>query len=180
MSKLIKFVKENKVVILAFVVLALSFGLLALSGKFIHFECFGKGNTYEYNLSGYQFIFGVEEGNLAKVVCSQGIALFVTLIVGLVAIFFVKLSSFVELCTGLELIAVSILFFTTEGAVRKTYPNYFASGDFKVGFVPYLLGALIIVAALLMIYESIRRMIKEVQHPAQAKTNGPTYNYLHK
>lgn len=178
MSKLFKFLKENKIVVLAFIVIALSFGLFAIPGQFVKFSLI-KGKDFEFALSGYEFIFGVKDhAQLPQVVCGQGIAIFVMLIVSFIGCIFVKKSSFIEIVTGLVMLTVSILFFTISVAGAKVYPQYL-KGDYAYTFVPYLLGGLIVVSALLLIYEAVKRMKDEVKHPAPVN-KGPTYNYLHK
>ena len=177
-----KFLRENKIIVLALVIVLLSFGLLALPGQFAHYAANGK-NTFFHNLSGYKFMFGTAKDSLGNAIgkaSAHGIAAFALLALCAIGLVFSKKSSFVSLLTALALITVAVLFFTVSAAGAKAYPTFhaFGKGDYKYGWVPYLLGGLLIVAGLLMGYRTFKVMKDEVKTPAKAK--GPTYSYLHK
>ena len=199
-GKTLAFIKENKIIVLALVVVALSFVFLALPGQFAHYDVnviTGKKATYKYTYNGYQWFFntvtnsdGDPVGGSTGKPIAQGVAIFVMLILSFIGLLFSKKSSFVSLLTSLVLIVVAILFFTTSGASAKTFvtkefqpvtlpgPN----GKDKVygvmSWVPYLLGGLIVAVGLLMSYRTFMTLKSEIQHPVQSK--GPTYSYLKK
>ena len=177
-----KFLKENKIIVLALVVVLLSFGLLALPGQFAHYAANGK-NTFFYNLNGYQWMFGTVENSLGTKIgaaSAHGIAALSLLGVCAIGLVFSKKSSFVSLLTALALITVAVLFFTVSAAGAKAYPTFhnYGKGDYRYDWVPYLLGGLLVVAGLLLGYRTFKVMKDEVKSPAKAK--GPTYSYLHK
>lgn len=176
MSKIIKFIKENKILVFALGVIVLSFVFLALPGQFVKYGL-SRDKDYIFELSGYEFMFGIDLAGLPKKASAQGIAIFVMLILSIVGIAFSKKSSFVEMVTGLVLITVSILFFTISEAGAKVYTE-FLKGDYAYCWVPYLLGGLLVVAGLLVVYKAVMTMKDEIKHPAAPK--GPSYNYLHK
>lgn len=176
--KLIKFVKENKIVIFSLFVIALTFVFLALPGQFSEYGLI-QGKEFEYKLSGYQFIFGYENHDLPNKPVAQGIAIFVMLVLTFGALIFSKKSSFVSLLCGLSLLVISILFFTISVAGQKVYAQWDLTNDFKYGWVAYLSGALILIAAGLVIYRTVIMMKNEIKHPAPV-SKGPSYNYLHK
>lgn len=192
--KVVKFIKENKTIVFALLVVLLSFALLALPGQFAHFglDTPKNGhNTFKYNLSGYQFIFGTfknphTDAQIGGPV-AQGIAAFVMLILCAVGLVFAKKSSFVSLIVSLALIVIAILFFTISVAGSKVYtgnPDFYpASKDSTTKYslynwVPYVIGGLTIVSGLLLFYRTFKVMRDEVKRPQQAK--GPSYSYLHK
>ena len=177
-----KFIKENKIIVLALVIVLLSFGFLALPGQFAHYSANGK-NTFFYNLSGYQWMFGTAKNSLGNEIGSasaQGIAALALLALCVPGLLFSKKSSFVALLTTLALITVSVLFFTVSAAGAKAYKVFhdFGTGDYAYGWVPYLIGGLVVAAGLLMGYRTFIVMKNEVKSPTQSK--GPTYSYLHK
>lgn len=192
--KVVKFIKENKIIIFALLVVILSFALLALPGQFAHFGFNGvKGgrNTFKYNLSGYQFMFGTFKNphTDAKIggPVAQGIAIFVMLILCAGGLLFAKKSSFVSLIVSLALIVIAILFFTISVAGSKVYtggPDFYpadSKSEIKYSlyyWVPYVLGGLTIVSGLLLFYRTFKVMRDEIKRPQQAK--GPSYSYLHK
>ena len=179
-----KFIKENKIIVLALVIVLLSFGFLALPGQFAHYSANGK-NTFFYNLSGYQWMFGTAKNSLGNEIGSasaQGIAALALLALCVPGLLFSKKSSFVALLTTLALITVSILFFSISAAGPKAYPNWHiqpADNDYAlILWVAYVIGGLLILAGALMGYRTFKVMKDEVKSPAKAK--GPTYSYLHK
>ena len=191
-GKCISFVKENKIIVFALAVVLLSFIFLALPGQFAHYQVnqLGKHPTYDYNLSGYDFMFGIAKhktsGNDMPHVkpIAQGIAIFVMLILCVPGLLFSKKSSFVALLTSLALITIAVLLFTISAASYKAYGEYkihviSENHDYSnISWVPYLLGAFILIAGLAMSYRTFLVMKEEVKHPTQPK--GPSYNYLHK
>lgn len=177
-----KFLRENKIIVLTLVIVLLSFGLLALPGQFAHYDANGK-NTFFYNLNGYQWMFATVKnsvGNKIGSVSAHGIAALSLLGVSALGLVFSKKSSFVSLITTLVLITTAVLFFTISAAGAKAYPTFhtFGKGDYQYGWVPYLIGGLTVAAGLLMGYRTFKVMKDEVKAPAKAK--GPTYSYLHK
>lgn len=184
MSKIIKFVKENKIVVFALAVIILSFIFLALPGQFAHADLVpNKGFSTKFG--GYEFIFNTKEdvlGNAYGKVVGAGVAAIVMLALSVVGLIFSNKSSFVTIVTGLMLITVSILFFTMEKSAINTYGSIhtFWYNDMYhiINWVAYVCGGLIVIAGALVVYKSIMMMKDEIKHPAKAK--GPTYNYLKK
>ncbi len=185
-----KFLKENKVILFALLVVLVSFGLLAIPGQFAHYGPLNLSSKvaserFLYRLSGYQWIFGTVENKLGSKIGSasaQGIAAFSLLVLCVPGLLFSKKSSFVALLTTLALITVSVLFFSISAAGAKAYPNYHIQPENHayslILWVAYVIGGLLILAALLMGYRTFKVMKDEVKSPAKAK--GPTYSYLHK
>ena len=187
-GKCLQFCKENKIIVCALVVVLLSFVFLALPGQFAHYypDVVVKGHqTFKYNLNGYQWFFGTFKDGLGNKIGSasaQGIAIFVMLILCIPGLLFSKKSSFVALLTSLALVTIAVLFFTISAAGPKAYPNWhIPEADHKyslICWVPYVLGALIILAGGAMCYRTFLVMKDEVKHPTASK--GPTYSYLKK
>lgn len=191
--KVVKFIKENKTIIFALLVVILSFVLLALPGQFAHygFDPQGGKTAFKYNLSGYQFMFGTYKnpytGKEIGGPVAQGIAIFVMLILCACGLVFAKKSSFISLLVSLALIVIAILFFTISVAGSKVYtggPDFLPADTKSVTryslytWVPYVLGGLIMLAGLLMCYRTFKVMKDEVKRPQQSKR--PSYSYLHK
>ena len=189
-GKCVAFCKENKIIVAALAVVLLSFVFLSLPGQFAHYDVSGyeKGHyTFNYNLSGYQFMFGIAKfkgvgDNMPGISASaQGIAIFVMLILCIPGLLFSKKSSFVSLLTTLALIVISILFFTISAASAKSVPLHYPETNNKYSlilWVPYLLGAFILLAGGAMGYRTFLVMKDEIKRPSQPK--GPTYSYLKK
>lgn len=182
MSKLIKFVRDNKIVVFALAVIVLTFGLLAIPG-------FSRdvlvGDSFKYYLSGYETFFNtrytaaaVLETKVFKGVLGAGIAAFVMLILSFVGLLFSKKSSFVMALTGLSLVTVAFLFLTMEPSVRNILTHYPYEDNFVCGCITYIIGALLLIAGGLVIYKTVLRMKDEIKHPSKAQ--GPSYNYLKK
>ena len=184
--KLVKFLKENKAIALSFVIVALSFILLAIPKSFAHLGVeHVNPNTYHYYLSGYEWMFGTVKNALDKAIGSAvpaGIAALSLLALSFVGLCFSKKSSFVALLTSLALITVAILFFASGAATAKAYPDLYQiaeNGEFSnMYWAPYVIASLTLIAGGLMMYRTILVMKDEVKRPTQAK--GPSYSYLHK
>ena len=188
--KVVKFIKENKVIVLALLIVLLSLGLLALPGQFAHYGPLDLSSKvaserFRYRLSGYQWSFGTVEdilGNKIGKASAQGIAAFVLLVLCVPGLLFSKKSSFVALLTSLALVTAAILFFSISAAGVKSYPNYHIrpkdNAYALILWVPYVIGGLTILAGGLMGYRTFLVMKDEVKSPAKAK--GPQYSYLHK
>ena len=183
--KLIKFVKENKVIVLALIVVLLSLGLLALPGQFAHYgigEIVGKHVSYKYYMSGYQWMFNLEvkaDTKIGAKAVAQGIAILSMLALCVPGLLFSKKSSFVSMLTSLALIVISVLCFTISVAGEKCYPS-FEQPDVgsRMSWVPYVIGGLVFIVGALMCYRTFKVMKDEVKRPTQQK--GPHYSYLHK
>ena len=176
----LKFVKENKIIVLAMTVIVLSLILLAIPGQFAHANLIG--DKYSLHFGGYEFIFNtrtsVLDAKYGVSVIGAGIAIIVMMVLSLVGLVFSKKSSFVMMITGLMMLTVSILFFTMEGAAEKSYPAFVFNEGKIITWVNYVAGALMIIAAALVIYKAVMVMKDEIKHPAKPK--GPSYNYLKK
>ena len=191
--KLVKFIKENKIIVLAFLIVLLTFGFLALPGQFAHYDLgpidsHGRA-TFTYNLSGYEWIFATvrKVGSTSKKeyigsVVPSGIAELALLALSIVGLCFSKKSSFVSLLVSLTLITIAILFFCTSAASSVSYHYYHAvaeKGDFSnIGWVPYVVASLNLIAGGLMMFRTILVLKEEAKHPVQQK--GPSYSYLKK
>lgn len=175
---------KDKIILLTLFVIVLSFVLLALPGQYAHFGI-EKIGQYRYNLSGYQWMFGTVKDEAKEAIGSavgSGIAALVLLGLSFIGALFSKKSSFVSLLVSIALITVAILFFTTSAASAKAYSKVFVlseDGDFtNTSWVPYVIGALTLIAGALMMYRTVKVMQQEVKSPSQPK--GPSYSYLHK
>lgn len=185
--KLVKFIKENKVIVFALAIVVLSLVLLALPGQYAHYGVGpirdGKA-TYAFYLSGYQWMFGTVENVVGDKIGSavpSVIAALVLLGLSFIGLLFSKKSSFVALLVSLALVVVAVLFFTTSPAGFKAYPNFLPAedGDFTyMSWVPYVVASFTLIAGGLMMYRTVLVMRDEIKHPSQPK--GPTYSYLHK
>ncbi len=179
-----KFLRENKVIVLVLLVVLVSLGLLALPGQFAHYsisQISGKHVTYNYYMSGYQWIFNLEvkaDTKIGTKVVAQGIAILSMLALCIPGLLFSKKSSFVSMLTSLALIVVSILCFTISAAGEKCYPFEKLDVGSRISWVPYVIGGLVFIVGALMCYKTFKVMKDEVKSPAKAK--GPTYSYLHK
>ena len=176
-----KFLRENKIIVISLAIVLLSFVLLLLPGQFAHYAANGK-KTFFYNLNGYQWMFATVQNTSGKIgsVSAHGIAALALLGVCVPGLLFSKKSSFVSLITTLVLITAAILFFTISAAGAKAYPTFhnYGKGDYAYGWVPYLIGGLVVLAGLLMGYRTFKVMKDEIKRPSQQK--GPHYSYLHK
>ena len=179
--KLLAFIKQNKAIVLALVIVLLSFGLLALPGQFAHYNIQSIINnkvTYKYYMSGYQWFFNLEvepDVKIGKVV-AEGVAIVVLLGLCVPGLLFSTKSSFVAMLTSLALIVVAILFFTVASYGPKFYnfPKLDKGSHFS--WVPYVVGGLTIIAGAIMTYRTIIVMKNEIKSPSQSK--GQSYSYL--
>jgi len=188
--KLLAFIKQNKIIVLALLVVLLSFVFLALPGQFAHYGPLNLSSKvaserFAYRLNGYQWMFGTVEnvlGNKIGSASAHGIAAFVLLVLCVPGLLFSKKSSFVALLTTLALITVAVLFFTISAAGPKAYPNYHikpSNNEYSLMlWVPYLIGAFTLLSGGLMGYRTFNVMKNEVASPTQSK--GPSYSYLKK
>ena len=189
--KVIRFIKENKIIVFALCVVLLSFGLLALPGAFAHYGPLNLSSKvaserFKYFYNGYQWMFATKEdvlGNQIGKPVAQGIAAFAMLVVCVPGLLFSKKSSFVALLTSLALITISVLYFSISAAGFKCYTGYdFMQPEnhayYLILWVPYVIGGLTVIAGGLMLYRTILVMRDEVKSPTQSK--GPTYSYLKK
>ena len=168
---------EKKVRLIALISLGsiiLAFGLLAIPQFIIPHEYPTLGS-----ISGYQFFFhAVSEvyGNKSgmKGVSGLGIASIVLMVLALASYLFYKKSSALVMLGGLLNVATAILFFAMEASKNNVYGlnRTFVS----VGWVAYVIGALLILTGLASIYYSFRSMQKEKKEIATKKN----YSYLKK
>ena len=179
---------KSKIIIFAIVIVALSLIFLALPGQFAHYGIkeIGPRNTYQYNLSGYQWMFGTvaksyDSSSKIGSAVPAGIAALVLLGLSFIGLLFSKKSSFVSLLVSLALITVAILFFCSPAAGRKAYPSFLPAedGDYTLmSWVPFVNASLTLIAGGLMMYRTVLVMKEETKRPNQPK--GPSYSYLHK
>lgn len=186
-GKCINFCKENKIIVAALAVVLLSFVFLALPGQFGHYlldSTVKKPYTYNYNLSGYGFMFGIAKHKYTGEQLSdfkpvaQGIAIFIMLILCVPGLLFSKKSSFVALLTSLSLVTIAILFFTISAASPVVGKSSNADARIYMDWVPYVLGGLIMLVGLAMCYRTFLVLKEEAKSPTQPK--GPSYSYLKK
>ena len=185
--KVVKFIKENKIIVFALLVTVLALVLLALPGQFAHYgvnilSSKKSSERFLYHLSGYQWMFGTVKTSTDVALGSasaQGIAAFALLALSAVGLLFSKKSSFVALLTSLALITAAILFFSISAAGPKCYPNWHIrptdNSYSLILWVPYVIGGLTILAGGLMLYRTVMVMKDEVKSPAQSKSS---YSYL--
>ena len=190
--KLLAFIKQNKAIVFACIVVLLSFGLLALPGQFAHYGPLNLSSKvaserFKYFYNGYQWMFATKEdvlGNQIGKPVAQAIAALVMLGLCVPGLLFSKKSSFVALLTSLALITVSVLFFSISAAGAKCYTggyDFMPAEDnayYLILWVPYVIGGLLVIAGGFMLYRTILVMRNEVKSPTQSK--GPTYSYLKK
>lgn len=185
--KLLAFIKQNKAIVLALVIVLLSFGLLALPGQFAHYwpDIYAGGKqTYKYYMSGYQWIFNLEvvpkgltDGvKIGKSAVPHGIAAIVLLGLCVPGLLFSKKSSFVAMLTSLALIVAAILFFTVASYGPKFYEFSQPDKGSRISWVPYVIGGLTILAGAAMTYRTVIVMKNEIKSPSQSK--GKSYSYL--
>ena len=186
-----KFVKENKTIVFALVIVLLCFVLLALPGQFAHFVAKDLNShipseRFQYRLSGFEWIFATRKNSVTSEaigkVTAHGISMYVLLVLCIPGLLFSKKSSFVSLLTSLALITVAILFFTLTYVNLKAYSSVIVNGEFAEEFnylmwVPWLVGGLTMLAGLLMSYRTFKVLKDEVKQPMQA-SKGPKYSYL--
>lgn len=176
---MIKFVKNNKVAVISIGAIVISLLLLLVPG-FAHYTPFKDG--YEAYANGYQFIFNTvtHEGAIASAygsgIVGAGVAIIVLSALAITSFCFTKKSSFFVLLGGLISLTNSILFFSMEASAGKVYKVY--DKGTICGWVTYVIGALLIIAAAYAIFTSIKMMRDEIKHPQTSK--GTTYNYLKK
>ena len=188
--KLIAFIKQNKTIVFALLIVLLSFGLLALPGQFAHYGPLNLSSKvaserFAYRLSGYQWMFGTVEnilGNKIGSASAHGIAAFALLALCVPGLVCSKKSSFVSLLTTLVLITAAVLFLSISAAGPKSYPLWHIkpeNNDYSLMlWVPHLIGGLTLLAGGLMGYRTVNVMRSEIARPTQQK--GPSYSYLKK
>ncbi len=178
--KLLAFIKQNKAIVLALVIVLLSFGLLALPGQFAHYNIQSIINnkvTYKYYMNGYQWFFNLEvKGDQIGKVVPEGVAIIVLLGLCVPGLLFSKKSSFVAMLTSLALIVVAILFFTVASYGPKFYQFPKLDKGSHFSWVPYVVGGLTIIAGAAMTYRTVIVMKNEIKSPSQSK--GKSYSYL--
>ena len=178
--KLLAFIKQNKAIVLALVIVLLSFGLLALPGQFAHYNIQSIINnkvTYKYYMNGYQWFFNLKvKGDQIGKVVPEGVAIIVLLGLCVPGLLFSKKSSFVAMLTSLALIVVAILFFTVASYGPKFYQFPKLDKGSHFSWVPYVVGGLTIIAGAAMTYHTVIVMKNEIKSPSQSK--GKSYSYL--
>ena len=168
---------EKKVRLIALISIAaivLAAGLLAIP-QFI------VPNNYPTleSISGYQFFFhAVDEvyENKAHIsgVIGLGIASIVLMVLALASYVFFKKSSAFVMLGGIINVATSVLFFMMEVSKKQVYGTF--RSFVNVGWVAYVIGAILILTGLASIYYSFRSMQQEKKDIANKKN----YSYLKK
>lgn len=179
-----KFIKENKVFIIALAVIVLTGILLVLPGQ--SFATCPNSGKFSEHFNGFQFMFGRCKsiaGTKIGGVVPAGIAFVVLTGLNIVALHFSKKSSFIAMLTGLSMFISSILLFTFTSSARKVYKSgaidYLAKDFGRMGWAVWLSASLMLLAAALVIYKSVLMLKDEMKRPAKSN-NGPSYNYLKK
>lgn len=166
--------KLRNVVIASLAAIVVAFGLLAIP-QFI------VPNDYPTltSISGYQFFFhavseAYEKNAGMNGVSGLGIASIVVMALALCSYVLAKKSSAFLMLGGLFNVASSIMFFAMEASKKHVYG---AKHTFvNVGWVSYVIGALLILTALASIYFAFRSM----QSEKKDLTNKKSYSYLKK
>ena len=168
---------EKKVRLIALISLGsiiLAFGLLAIPQFIIP-----NNNPSLEAISGYQFFFHAvstvyENNSHMSGVSGLGITSIVLMVLALASYLFYKKSSALVMLGGLLSVATAILFFAMEASKKNIYGTF--RSFVNVGWVAYVIGALLILTGLASIYYSFRSMQKEKKEIATKKN----YSYLKK
>ena len=165
--------KVKLIGLISIVAIVLACGLLAIPQFIVPHDYPSLGS-----ISGYQFFFHAVGDNYANNahfdgVSGLGITSIVLMALALVSyLFSVKSSAFLML-GGIFNVATSILYFAMEASKKRRY----AYPDFvNVGWVSYVVGALLVLTGLLSIYFAFRSMQKEKKEIATKKS----YSYIKK
>lgn len=174
-----KFIKENKVAVISIGAIVVSLALLFVPGFAHIYWC---EDHFKYLPNGYQFLFNLmvkSEGSgnlLGSGVIGAGIAIFVLMGLAIASFCLSRKSSFFVLLGGLFNFVISILFFSMEASAAKSYTP--ATDYATCGWVTYVLGAIMLLAAIYAIYVAIKMMKDEIKHPVNQKNQ--SYSYLKK
>ena len=166
--------KVRIVVIASLAAIVVAFGLLAI-------PMFIVPNNYASleSISGYQFFFHAvdtvyEKNSHITGVSGLGIASIVLMALAVCSYVFSKKSSAFSMLGGLLNVAASVLFFMMEVSKKHVYGSYYTF--VTVGWVAYVIGALLVLTGLASIYLSFRLMQSEKKDIATKKN----YSYLKK
>lgn len=175
-----KFIKENKIFVIALAVIVLCGILLALPGQSFHTVPFVDGFKEHFNA--YQFMFGrcqTTAGVAFGKVVPAGIALVVLAVLSIVGLVFSNKSSFIAMLTGVAMLVSSILLFTFTKSGYKAYGMYLDKNFGGMSWAVWLSASFMLIASALVIYKAVLMLKDELKKPAKAN-KGPTYNYLKK
>lgn len=175
-----KFIKENKVFVIALAVIVLCGILLGLPGQSFHTVPFVDGFKEHFNC--YKFMFGRCEttaGVAFGKVVPAGIACVVLVGLSIAGLFFSNKSSFIAMLTGAAMLVASILMFTFTKSGYKAYGMYLDKNFGGMGWAVWVSASLMLLASALVIYKAVLMLKDEMKRPAKSN-NGPSYNYLKK
>ena len=165
--------KVRLVVYASLAVIVLSFGLLAIPQFIVtSFPAY-------HPFSGYQFFFNaVSETDYKKSgmthVSGLGITSIVLMGLALCSYVFAKKSSALVMLGGLLNVAASVLFFAMEASKKSIFANNYSL--YSVGWISYVIGALLVLTGLISIYFAFRMM----QGEKKAIASKSSYSYLKK
>lgn len=166
--------KVRLVAIASIAAIILACGLLAIP-QFI------VPNNYPVleSISGYQFFFKAvgeiyEKNSHIGHVSGLGIASIVLMALALISYVLAFKSSAFSMLGGLLNVATSILFFAMEASKKNVYGSFHTF--VTVGWVAYVIGALLVLTGLVSIYYSFKSM----QVEKKELSNKKSYSYLKK
>ena len=166
--------KVRLVAIASIAAIILACGLLAIP-QFI------VPNNYPTlgSISGYQFFFNAvddiyKNNSGISHVSGLGIASIVLMALALISYVFAFKSSAFSMLGGLLNVATSILFFAMEASKKNVYGSRYSY--VTVGWVAYVIGALLVLTGLASIYYSFKSM----QVEKKELSNKKSYSYLKK
>ena len=168
--------KVRLVVYASLAVIVLSFGLLAIPQFIV--PTLEKNVASFPSFSGYQFFFNAVSDNVKNNtgmshVSGLGIASIVLMGLALCSYVFAKKSSALVMLGGLLNVAASVLFFAMEASKKRVFTKY---SLYAVGWVNYVIGALLVLSGLASIYFAFRLM----QGEKKAIASKSSYSYLKK
>lgn len=167
--------KIRLVVYASIAAIVLSLGLLAIPQFIVPNDVPVLGS-----ISGYQFFFHAvsetyEKNSHIQGVSGLGIASIVLMALALSSYLFSKKTSALVMFGGLLNVATAILFFAMEASKKHMYGAYYSFVN--VGWIAYVIGALLMLTGLASLYGAFRLMQLEKK---QITTQKNTYSYLKK
>ena len=167
--------KVRLLAITSIAVIALACGLLAIPQFIVPVNYDSLGS-----ISGYQFFFHAvdtryETNSHMSGVSGLGIASIVLMALALLSYLFSKKTSALVMLGGLLNIATAILFFCMEASKKHVYG--FGHTLVSVGWIAYVVGALLILNGLVAVYVSVKTMMGEKKQITEQKNS---YSYLKK
>ncbi len=168
--------KVRLVIYASLAVILLSFGLLAIPQFIV--PTLEKNVDSIPSFSGYQFFFNAVSDHIKNNigmshVSGLGIASIILMVLALCSYVFAKKSSALVMLGGLLNVATSVLFFAMEASKKSVFTKY---SLYAVGWVSYLIGALLVLSGLVSICFAFRMMQSEKKVIASKSS----YSYIKK